>query len=376
MCISYSYMMMRDCWHAVPSQRPTFKQLVEDLDRILTLTTNEVGKLFPSISCWSGWTVQETDGIYSVMKSCSSSLLVLFVAVLRGYTQLNYASYEILGLLPLCLGLCNKTNTSLKCFCLFLFASFDVLAEQYPRNTRGRLRGNVYTSTWVSCDGEESCSWCFSFINSVWFPAMISRSEKKKLSMVDFRLCVWEWIRFTEIALSGGNKNPQGACEQPSNYPKVLPHTASGWDIWMQKGFIWMAFLQRSGILLVLAMNMLISVFTQESALLPLNHTHLWGRSQVMEMLILLVDTFWEKILVSQKCVTNSCDFWQMIMTDNEKEGDKALQQILWPFQNIFFIFAVIIALLYVGEKRGKQGLDHMICVTNINFWFFRIVRK
>lgn len=37
------YMMMRDCWHAVPSQRPTFKQLVEDLDRILTLTTNEVG---------------------------------------------------------------------------------------------------------------------------------------------------------------------------------------------------------------------------------------------------------------------------------------------------------------------------------------------
>ncbi|ETE61760.1 Fibroblast growth factor receptor 2, partial [Ophiophagus hannah] len=35
------YMMMRDCWHAVPSQRPTFKQLVEDLDRILTLTTNE-----------------------------------------------------------------------------------------------------------------------------------------------------------------------------------------------------------------------------------------------------------------------------------------------------------------------------------------------
>lgn len=34
--------MMRDCWHAVPSQRPTFKQLVEDLDRILTLTTNEV----------------------------------------------------------------------------------------------------------------------------------------------------------------------------------------------------------------------------------------------------------------------------------------------------------------------------------------------
>lgn len=34
--------MMRDCWHAVPSQRPTFKQLVEDLDRIVALTSNQV----------------------------------------------------------------------------------------------------------------------------------------------------------------------------------------------------------------------------------------------------------------------------------------------------------------------------------------------
>lgn len=35
-------MMMRDCWHAVPSQRPTFKQLVEDLDRALAMTSNQV----------------------------------------------------------------------------------------------------------------------------------------------------------------------------------------------------------------------------------------------------------------------------------------------------------------------------------------------
>ncbi|XP_075391040.1 fibroblast growth factor receptor 2 isoform X6 [Tenrec ecaudatus] len=40
-CTNELYMMMRDCWHAAPSQRPTFKQLVEDLDRILTLTTTE-----------------------------------------------------------------------------------------------------------------------------------------------------------------------------------------------------------------------------------------------------------------------------------------------------------------------------------------------
>ncbi|XP_047236446.1 fibroblast growth factor receptor 1-A isoform X2 [Girardinichthys multiradiatus] len=40
-CTHELYMMMRDCWHAVPSQRPTFKQLVEDLDRCLAMTSNQ-----------------------------------------------------------------------------------------------------------------------------------------------------------------------------------------------------------------------------------------------------------------------------------------------------------------------------------------------
>uniref|UniRef100_A0A3Q2CG24 Fibroblast growth factor receptor n=1 Tax=Cyprinodon variegatus TaxID=28743 RepID=A0A3Q2CG24_CYPVA len=35
------YMIMRECWHAVPSQRPTFRQLVEDLDRILSMTSTD-----------------------------------------------------------------------------------------------------------------------------------------------------------------------------------------------------------------------------------------------------------------------------------------------------------------------------------------------
>ncbi|TMS07981.1 Fibroblast growth factor receptor 1-A [Larimichthys crocea] len=35
------YLMMRDCWHAVPSRRPTFQQLVEDLDRTLSLMANQ-----------------------------------------------------------------------------------------------------------------------------------------------------------------------------------------------------------------------------------------------------------------------------------------------------------------------------------------------
>ena len=33
---------MRECWHAAPSQSPTFKQLVEDLDRVLTVTSTAV----------------------------------------------------------------------------------------------------------------------------------------------------------------------------------------------------------------------------------------------------------------------------------------------------------------------------------------------
>ena len=48
-------MMMRDCWHAVPSQRPTFKQLVEDLDRIVALTSNQVG-LSPGVGTWASVT--------------------------------------------------------------------------------------------------------------------------------------------------------------------------------------------------------------------------------------------------------------------------------------------------------------------------------
>ncbi|XP_023816193.1 fibroblast growth factor receptor 1-A [Oryzias latipes] len=40
-CTQELYLMMRDCWHAVPSRRPTFQQLVEDLDRTLSLMSNQ-----------------------------------------------------------------------------------------------------------------------------------------------------------------------------------------------------------------------------------------------------------------------------------------------------------------------------------------------
>ncbi|XP_014604411.1 PREDICTED: fibroblast growth factor receptor homolog 1-like isoform X1 [Polistes canadensis] len=40
-CSIEIYMLMRDCWSYQPTERPTFSELVEDLDRILTITANE-----------------------------------------------------------------------------------------------------------------------------------------------------------------------------------------------------------------------------------------------------------------------------------------------------------------------------------------------
>uniref|UniRef100_A0A673FMP7 Fibroblast growth factor receptor n=1 Tax=Sinocyclocheilus rhinocerous TaxID=307959 RepID=A0A673FMP7_9TELE len=40
-CTHELYMKMRECWHAVPTQRPTFKQLVEELDRVLVSISDE-----------------------------------------------------------------------------------------------------------------------------------------------------------------------------------------------------------------------------------------------------------------------------------------------------------------------------------------------
>lgn len=53
--ISFSYFsrytMMRECWHAVPSQRPTFKRLVEELDRVLLSISDEVGHTHTFTHC-------------------------------------------------------------------------------------------------------------------------------------------------------------------------------------------------------------------------------------------------------------------------------------------------------------------------------------
>ncbi|XP_060515844.1 fibroblast growth factor receptor homolog 1-like isoform X2 [Cylas formicarius] len=40
-CSLEIYMLMRECWNYQPRERPVFSELVEDLDRILTITANE-----------------------------------------------------------------------------------------------------------------------------------------------------------------------------------------------------------------------------------------------------------------------------------------------------------------------------------------------
>lgn len=63
-------MMMKDCWHAISSQRPTFKQLVEDLDRILTLSTNEVSAALSS----HGFLFHKVPG-FRVVRICATLTL-------------------------------------------------------------------------------------------------------------------------------------------------------------------------------------------------------------------------------------------------------------------------------------------------------------
>lgn len=40
-CSLEIYLLMRECWSYHPNERPTFSELVDDLDRILTFTANE-----------------------------------------------------------------------------------------------------------------------------------------------------------------------------------------------------------------------------------------------------------------------------------------------------------------------------------------------
>lgn len=57
---------MRECWHAAPSQRPTFKQLVEALDKVLLAVSEEYLDLRLTFAPYSPAGGDETS-------TCSSS---------------------------------------------------------------------------------------------------------------------------------------------------------------------------------------------------------------------------------------------------------------------------------------------------------------
>ena len=40
-CSTELYLLMRDCWHFYPNQRPTFTELSEDLQQILKVSCEE-----------------------------------------------------------------------------------------------------------------------------------------------------------------------------------------------------------------------------------------------------------------------------------------------------------------------------------------------
>uniref|UniRef100_A0A3Q2QGC0 Fibroblast growth factor receptor n=1 Tax=Fundulus heteroclitus TaxID=8078 RepID=A0A3Q2QGC0_FUNHE len=80
-CTHELYMIMRECWHAVPSQRPTFRQLVEDLDRILSMTSTDVS--WPSKLLF-----MQSRGIHEAVGFTEDLLLLPKMSILHGKWQL------------------------------------------------------------------------------------------------------------------------------------------------------------------------------------------------------------------------------------------------------------------------------------------------
>ncbi|CAB1332567.1 unnamed protein product [Coregonus sp. 'balchen'] len=77
-CTEELYMMMRDCWHAVQSHRPTFQQLVEDLDRTLSLMANQYSLAGPDTSSSSDSSRETTHRAEYSSRSPSQTSTLLY----------------------------------------------------------------------------------------------------------------------------------------------------------------------------------------------------------------------------------------------------------------------------------------------------------
>lgn len=78
-------MLMRDCWSYQPNERPMFGELVEDLDRILTITANEVNVVSAVIIKHKNVYDKDSDVIYI------SDILGIFGS---WFASIRYTSFQ------------------------------------------------------------------------------------------------------------------------------------------------------------------------------------------------------------------------------------------------------------------------------------------
>lgn len=77
-CSLEIYMLMRECWQASPLQRPTFGELMEDLDRILVMSSDQeylelnIPILDTPPSSWSGSECELSDADSEYNRPCSA----------------------------------------------------------------------------------------------------------------------------------------------------------------------------------------------------------------------------------------------------------------------------------------------------------------
>ena len=82
-------MIMRECWRYQPTQRPTFKELVEDFDRILTLSSTDVSDL-----CTQLFVLRQIDRLHDKDRE----MLMLMICVLMSKFPFDLQDYLNLSL--------------------------------------------------------------------------------------------------------------------------------------------------------------------------------------------------------------------------------------------------------------------------------------
>lgn len=193
--------MMRGCWHAVAARRPTFQQLVEDLDRILSLMANQVRHCGFKFRCSSNWT---------------ASLSLTFLLMSPGIPGPGCSRRPVLRDRPFCIGsfLQRHINSSATCPVTFFLSpvltewrlsqmwpgsrtrSFALVCQQRPdvRNSwtgldsSARLRQAAYQATdslsmWRQSSPTEGDRESVSLLLGCWYVNIVNNRQNTKLDL-------------------------------------------------------------------------------------------------------------------------------------------------------------------------------------------------